>query len=152
MGTNFYLIEATEEDILSYSPEFHIGKRSGAGPYCWDCNKTLCMHGNEGLHGGYAQWHTRCPDCGKEPSLEELTESTGGRKLGFNKNPPAKKTGVRSCCSFTWAMEQERVQSLPKTGKVIKDEYGREYTLQDFQGVLEECPVNFYNSVGALFA
>ena len=39
MGTNFYIIDKDQE----YSEGRHIGKRSAAGWYCWDCGTTLCI-------------------------------------------------------------------------------------------------------------
>ena len=53
MGTNFYWIvtgtAAVPSDVKvpieEDSPEVHIGKRSAAGPYCWDCGVTLCEGG-----------------------------------------------------------------------------------------------------------
>lgn len=39
MGTNFY-----------FSNGGHIGKRSAAGWYCWDCKQTFCVNGEEHVH------------------------------------------------------------------------------------------------------
>ena len=36
--------------------------------------------------------------------------------------------------------------------KVIENEYGDLYTLEEFRAVLEECPVQFIHSVGAYFS
>ena len=42
MGTNYYLKGHRGDD----NPKYHIGKRSAAGLYCWDCHITLCKGGN----------------------------------------------------------------------------------------------------------
>lgn len=51
MGTNFYTIDITKNEKIDHmDPEFHIGKRSAAGLYCWDCDITLCKDGKEFVH------------------------------------------------------------------------------------------------------
>ena len=141
MGTNFYVKGHQNND----EPRYHIGKRSAAGLYCWDCNATLCVGGVIAIHKGEAVWADACPLCGKTPEKENLADSSSGRELGFNHNEPGKKTGVRSCSSFTWA------RKLGKIRKIV-DEYGREYTREQFNKVLEECPIQFYHSLGQRFS
>jgi hypothetical protein len=146
MGTNFYLRSGE-----------HVGKRSAAGMYCWECGVTLCKNGEEGIHYGCRQeghsafcdchWHKECPVCGAKQKKEKLENSTGGRELGFNKNKPGKKNGVQSCCSFTWAIEKDKI----KNRFVFKDEYGRSFSRDEFKKILEECPVQFYNLIGVEF-
>lgn len=138
MGTNFYLKGHRGDN----DPQFHIGKRSAAGQYCWDCGITLCKSGEEGIHGGTSRWHRKCPKCGQQPTPERLEESSAGRELGFNKSKPRRKKGVKSCSSFTWA--RAGLGDIPEKGKPIEDEYGQKYSLLQFLGVLEECPINFY--------
>ena len=36
--------------------------------------------------------------------------------------------------------------------KVIENEYGDLYSLQEFEAVLSECPIQFTNSMGTIFA
>lgn len=48
MGTNFYLKGHRGDD----DPKYHIGKRSAAGLYCWDCRITLCKGGESAIHRG----------------------------------------------------------------------------------------------------
>ena len=43
MGTNFYLGKYVYETKY----ENHIGKRSAAGLYCWDCDETLIIGGKD---------------------------------------------------------------------------------------------------------
>lgn len=142
MGTNFYLL--SDDDYDSMDPEYHIGKRSAAGWYCWDCKTTLTKGGIKNVHHGIGQYN-RCPVCGKRPAKEPIEESSAGRELGFNKSTPKKKTGVKSCASFTWAMPRNRLDKLNSRKKEIIDEYGRRYNIGEFQKILEECPIQFFN-------
>jgi len=134
MGTNFY----RKGYIGNDNPDYHIGKRSAAGWYCWDCNVSLCKDGDSAVHTSTRdKWYDKCPICGKGIDKEDLNNSTVGRELGFNKSRPKRKTGVSSCCSFTWARDLGRIRK-------IQDEYGRHYTKEEFLEVLEECPIEFY--------
>jgi hypothetical protein len=135
MGTNFY-----------YKKNVHIGKRSAAGFYCWDCNITLCKNGNNSIHQSESKWHEKCPKCGKS-YLDEGFNSSVGRELGFNKSPYGKKVGVRSCSSFTWAIEKGKIKF-----RKITDEYGRQFSRKEFEKILEECPVQFYDNIGKSFS
>jgi hypothetical protein len=159
MGTNFYVAGHANDS----SPKFHLGKRSAAGMYCWDCHKTLCKAGEARIHytSGYGlfgnhdqEWHKACPNCGKKPVPEPIGSGAVGRELGFNTSPPQSKTGVASCSSFNWAMTQERFENVSKSlrKKPIEDEYGRKYTLEEFRQVLVECPVRYFSSIGKEFS
>jgi len=162
MGTNFYLRGHGHTD----DPQYHIGKRSTAGQYCWDCDITLCRKGNSGIHGE-SSWHDACPKCGKKPREESLSEGAVGRELGFNKSEPKKKSGVSSAASFTWAMPPHIVlhdgfekethclhcgQKFKEEDKIIESEYGDIYTLEEFKQILEECPIRFIHSIGEWFS
>lgn len=152
MGTNFYLNYNGETDY-----ENHIGKRSAAGLYCWDCNKSLCKGA---VHYGNG-YYEACPICGKKLEKETLKESLGGRELGFNppigKNKPKRKQGVKVCSSFTWAISPIEAQTKMgelqklKVGCVI-DEYGTEYTVDEFEEVLNECPIRIIDSITETFS
>ena len=105
MGTNFYVRGYRHDD----GPMTHIGKRSAAGLYCWDCGVTLCKGGESQVHMGRwedqdERWYKKCPKCGKSPLKESFETSSSGRELGFNKTQPTKKTGVQSCSSFSWCV------------------------------------------------
>jgi len=155
MGTNFYFGMTRDEAGV------HIGKRSAAGLYCWDCGVSLCnkskdtwsgkyFYGNDAIHYSNIndeKWLDCCPICGKKPTEESVENSTGGRELGFNKNKPQRKTGVATCSSFTWAVSPKRFKDLIKIA-LIYDEYGGFYTKKDFQAVLKECPIKFYEEIG----
>ena len=146
MGTNFYVTGHGRTD----DPKWHLGKRSAAGYYCWDCGISLCMAGEERVHYGKGytnddNWYKACPKCGKKPTEESLDFSSAGRELGFNKTKPKRKTGVASCSSFTWARKLGKVQK-------IKNEYGDEYTREEFEQVLLECPIQFNHMLGQWFS
>ena len=134
MGTNFYKLDGT-----------HIGKRSAAGQYCWDCEITLCKNGNEGVHYSASDWYDKCPKCGKSP--DDNGANAMWKELGFSK-VNGKQKGVSSCCSFTWAITPEKIEKV----KFVKDEYGRRYTKADFMKELEFCPIQFFNMVGKEFS
>jgi hypothetical protein len=153
MGTNFYN-KVTEQ---------HIGKRSAAGVYCWDCRVSLRRGGESEVHSGgryimtypssqwaaerAKEWHEVCPQCGNRPAEEGIDESSAGRELGFNTDPPKRKKGVSSCSSFSWAIEPEDLKGVG----AILDEYDHEYTAEDFAAALKECPIQFRDSIGMEF-
>jgi hypothetical protein len=141
MGTNFYTLKKE-----------HIGKRSAAGLYCWDCNTTLCMGGEKAIHNSDSfQWYKKCPKCGKSPVFETLEQSSAGRELGFNKTLPALKKGVASCSSFTWAVSQK--DFCLKRIEFVKDEYGRKIPIKKFLNIVDlECPVQYTHLIGDEFS
>ncbi len=145
MGTNFYVRGWKSRD--SMDPKYHIGKRSAAGLFCWDCGVTLCKGGPTGVHHEYP-WFTACLLCGQKQS-EEGWESSAGRELGFAKYPPGKKAGVKSCCSFTWCMDPDK---FLKKRVTIWNEYGDNFSHDEFLKILEECPIQFKESIGQWFS
>lgn len=162
MGTNFYLMAqeaACPECKRPYDKPKkvegeHVGKRSAAGYYCWDCNRTLNKGGLAGVHqSGFGFWDA-CPNCGKKRPDEDITAGAAGRELGFNKSPPQKKQGVASCSSFTWAIQPSELDKLDSKSLalVIVDEYGHEFTLAEFKQVLTECPIQYLDSIGRDFS
>lgn len=143
MGTNFYVVGEAD----AFGEQAHIGKRSAAGRYCWDCGVTLCKGGKANIHYGVG-FYDECPMCGRQALEESLKRGAAGRELGFNTSPPQRKRGVQSAASFTWAMAPEKATDLT----LIEDEYGRLYTRNEFFQVLEECPIQFFDSVGQEFS
>lgn len=145
MGTNYYFIRDKE----------HIGKRSAAGSYCFDCDITLNIGGNEEIHITLGNWHNECPKCGKMLTREKFEDSTVGIELGFNTKQDEIRTGVRSCSSFTFAISPiDKRLDLPKFlryTKLVKDEYGREFTMEEFQKILEACPIKFHHLIHHVF-
>ena len=161
MGTNYYIKGYSENDNMN--PNWHIGKRSAAGHFCFDCDTTLCVDGPERVHycrtgNRDTQWHTSCPMCGKMPNQENMAQSSGGLELGFNKNPYVKKTGVASASSFSFAMSLRDLKRALKHdfGKLSKaivvDEYDREYSYKEFIDMLNTIPKCLqYDCIGEEF-
>ena len=147
MGTNFYF-NIRDNDL-------HIGKRSAAGAYCYDCGRTLCKGGINGIHRD-VEFHDRCPSCmRKNNKNENYGNSAAGRELGFCKEPRVELTGIRSASSFTWDMDPIYVMLMlnaTRTKKPVKDEYGRRLTKTEFYNILKECPIRFYDSIGNNFS
>jgi hypothetical protein len=169
VGTNFYLypdkplLVKVADKLREHKDQgIHIGKRSAAGTFCWDCNITLHKKGNDGIHHGCrtpghiacdCDWHETCPRCGKKRKKESLSESAAGRELGFDKSKPKRKKGVSTCCSFRWAMSKVSLDDYLSRGYKIKNEYGDYFTESGFKHeVLEECPVQYFDMIGQEFS
>ena len=146
MGTNFYLDDPTKR----LRRGVHVGKRSAAGLYCWDCRITLCRQGAADVHCD-SDWYGECPCCGKGQVEEPLEESSVGRELGFNKSKPKKKTGVRSCSSFSWAIHPTEI-FLKEPGPNIVSEYGEIFDPDKFREILLECSIQYYDMIGREFS
>lgn len=160
MGTNFYwhapgaeFTLPTGETVFSGvdrdTMQMHIGKRSAAGLYCWDCGVTLRAGGESEIHRstGESGWHKRCPKCGAEPVNEGLKAGPAAVELGFAKPRIERPKGVRGCSSFTWQQDPEEVKAACRKfsdKQIIEDEYHRLYTGQEFLDMIESnCPVFF---------
>ena len=139
MGTNFYFLD-----------DVHIGKRSAAGLYCFNCGVTLCKEGEAQIHYGKSDWFDACPKCGVKRIEEKLENSSAGMELGFNKKVSEIKKGVATCCSFTWAFVPFHFRHTKS--KFVKDEYGTRYTLKEFNQMLDSYPVHYYGSIGKEFS
>jgi hypothetical protein len=170
MGTNFYW--AIEKAVLPTGvrlsqvndhsdPLVHIGKRSAAGIYCWDCGLTLCLDGERAIHSGDARWSDACPKCGaKQPSPtyseNPILAGPVGVELGFSSPRTARPTGVRGAASFSWAQDPVLVEGYCRRHprqKAIKDEYDRKLTCAEFLTMLEaNCPIRFTHSLGIHFS
>jgi hypothetical protein len=137
MGCNFYTMSGK-----------HIGKRSAAGLYCWDCEITLCKGGKDNVHHSGYEWYDKCPACGKEYIGEGLEASSAGRELGFNKGEYKIKSGVASCSSFNWAMHKDKLKRI----RFVKDEYGKKYTTGEFWDMFKEIPIEFTDMIGSEFS
>lgn len=152
MGTNYYFIGHDTDD-----PAYHIGKRSGAGLYCYKCDVSLCKGGKENVHYGKYKWYDKCPVCGDKRALEEKYDY---KKTGPNSYTATiiksiqRNTEVKSCCSFSWAMHPSRLEQCLPLGniKCIWDEYHEELTLEEMLNIVNECPIKFYNHIGSCFS
>jgi len=167
MGTNFYwiapespaikLANGQEKELfIDYDdPDIHIGKRSAAGMYCWDCDITLCKDGNDGIHYSKPMYEA-CPKCNAGPAHEKLAGSSSGIELGLAQPETNPKTGVRSCCSFSWCQEPAKVRMLCADladSPVIVDEYGIKHSGAKFLEMIDaNCPVQFTRSIGERFS
>ena len=141
MGTNYYDESGG-----------HICKVSAAGPYCWDCDTTLCVGGKDQVHYSDA-WYDKCPICNAPIPDESLDSSAAGQQLGFAGMRDVKPHGITSVCSVTWAVHPRDVVPLIVTDKIIRDEYGREYSATDFFHMLEcNCPLWYYDAIGREFS
>lgn len=184
MGTNFYwrvqadgLLPTGEEPSGDHHrPTRHLGKRSAAGPYCWDCNITLCKEGKDAIHHSTLpplrpdedpfesmmhrlreeqrrKFHQQCPRCGREPSTNG--HQAAAVELGFQ--PPAyeRPRGVRGAASFSWAQDPKDVEAICRRhpeALLVEDEYGREMTGGDFLAMLVcNCPIQYTDSLGTVF-
>jgi len=146
MATNFYLMGHKHDD----SPEYHIGKRSAAGLYCWNCRITLCEQGESAIHSSESTFSDKCPKCGKKYEPKPGWHGAGAVELGFAQPyAPDERKGIDTCSSFTWAMNPERLRSKRK----VTDEYGRVYTIAEFNNiVLDNCPIQYKDSIGHEFS
>ena len=151
MGTNFYLIEYKHAtDVDSMDPKYHIGKRSAAGTFCWDCQITLCKDGKKQVHSMNSEWYDACPNCGKTKEHNAITEGAVAVELGFcEPDKPDQKHGVRVVSSFTWAMSPDKLKGKRR----VIDEYDREYTMKEFkENILGNCPIQFHIMIGRCFS
>lgn len=146
MGTNYYWKNYGErsDDI-----NIHIGKRSAAGLYCYDCGTTFTREGTELLHTGKSTEYDNCPCCGK--TIDENNKSiynAANVELGFQKDIHGiKLKGVQTASSFTWTLMKHKYNIIKKmkiTDKLIVDEYDREFTCKEFvENVLVFCPIEY---------
>ena len=161
MGTNFFwLVKQTNvatnacEIYKCEDPGIHIGKRSAAGYYCWDCNNSLAKQASEVPD---SESHYTCPYCGSKSIKEDLGNSAVGIELGFAKPVIERKKGVASCSSFSWAQAKTKIISIiactPIDSETIVDEYARCYTGRDFLVMVEaNCPIQYFDLVGTEFS
>ncbi|OGF64315.1 hypothetical protein A2Z53_00770 [Candidatus Giovannonibacteria bacterium RIFCSPHIGHO2_02_42_15] len=125
MSTNFYWLgaRASAEDI-----SMHIGILFAAGAYCWDCNQTFCMDGEDKVHVNNSEWHDACPKCGGE----------GGFTSSF-------------CCAQSPEVVSTKCRLRPSE-LLVADEYGKKSTGKEFLDMLtESCAIQFTDSIGKLF-
>jgi len=125
MGINFYwIIDEEMNPIVSDddgdSQEIHIGKRSCAGNYCYDCGIFLTYDHTKDAHNGKGRNCLRCPRCNSEG---------------------------KNACTFTWTMmyHLKRLQKLAVDYpdlNVVRDEYGGLNTASEFlNDILASCPI-----------
>lgn len=147
MSTNFYWIsKETDQDSI----QNHIGKRSAAGSYCFDCGTTLYEGGTDSIHTGennkvLGGWLEACPSCGKKASDNYSSKSNSIETVN-NLSPFSSKRGISMCNSFTWTLLKHKwtILKLVKTNpseKVIVNEYGVFFNAKEFLEELDACPI-----------
>lgn len=182
MGTNFYFKRSLldlPEDTDSDDPRIHIGKRSAAGLYCWDCDETLHKEGRERIHYSVPEhyWpngrvntmdlhamvrasenvtYKCCPKCGQAPAKSDsFSEGPAAIELGFAKPRAVRPTGVCGTSSFSWAQDPEKVGRICEQHAdepIIEDEYGREMAGHEFLDMLlSNCGIQYTHSIGVMF-
>ena len=135
MGTNFYWTGDEQSDDV----HVHIGKRSAAGAYCWDCGATLCLGGTNDIHTSDATWSKNCPACHRSADGGNIS-GAAAVELGFTRVGPDKQ-GITSCSSFTWTMlsHKWKLEKMREEGCLdvcVEDEYGRKYMAGQFLDVI----------------
>lgn len=142
MSTNFYWLPYQGEDILPNGfdipendddPRIHIGLRTGAGSYCWKCNRPIVWpiaprYAGQTEH----EEHTGSVVDDEFPQFEE--EGIGGRKIRL------RFAGIGGSYLFTWAQSRALVEQIckesPPDEKIIRDEYGTKYTGFQFMMIM----------------
>lgn len=165
MGTNFYFIEPAQrcphcdKPIGEPTEGEHIGKRSAAGLYCYDCDETLVRGGKASIHHSGGGSYDACPTCGaRPPDFKGLSRGAAGVELGFAQPEEERPKGVFTAASFSWAAEPEGENGVRAVcernleAEIIIDEYGRLMTGGAFLKMLRaNCPIEFRH-VGERFS
>ena len=146
MGCNFYWRNPDG------SPGSHIGKRSAAGWFCWDCNWQI--------GGGIAPHLVKCPRCGKGhvETVDPLTGrgSPAGIELGMASPRSERPKGVEGTSRFIWAKAPESVRAACEAEMdrvLIVDEYGHEITGRVLLSMLRgQCGIEDTSSIGQEFS
>lgn len=131
MGTNFYRIKTEaelEEDVKNGVEDLnqegeHIGKRSAAGMYCWDCGVTLNVNGEFWVHqsiksGHNRHWYYSEDKHNKNPDLF---------------NPIPKREDFDSDLDFNLSDNSEWFKRCPSCGK----KHEKEPSLSEGSGAVE---------------
>lgn len=120
MGMNIYTLKGK-----------HIGKRSAAGFWCWDCKIQV-----ESKNQFFI-----CPKCGLK--VYEQTAIKGFnpayRELGFTKAVEQRRTGIAGASHFTWhAKDRSEADKMVERKKFFKTEYGEIWNAKRFQRMFKE--------------
>lgn len=150
MGTNFYWLAKGK-----YKGD-HIGKRSAAGLWCWDCDCALYSEPAEHIHSGLGYELLSCPMCGAR--IPEKVHNAGHVELGFANPLKQRPTGITGVASFSFAQPPLEVGvKLMRhyMNPIVIDEYGRKLTGKEFLEMLTaNTPwrIQFYHSIGLDFS
>lgn len=149
MSTNFYWLGGDDWG------RDHIGKRSAAGSYCWDCRVTLCKEGESQIHFN-GTWLGACPRCGATHARRDgFVKGPAAVELGFAEPEETPPSGVEGAASFSWAIHPDAVRLRCEANmdvQIIRDEYDRLMTGREFLRMLAaNCPINFLH-IGEAFS
>lgn len=126
----------------------HIGKRSAAGIWCWDCKVPMYDESVQVPLAGITipKQLDACPNCGKKYVEKKSKFNPAMRELGFDKSKPKKRVGINGASSFTWCIDE--YYGLGKTVKEIKEklskikyvitEYDEKWTIKEFNAMFLE--------------
>ena len=142
MGMNFYVFDKTSPSKRGA----HIGKRSAAGVWCWDCKEEAAE--SKGVFF--------CFFCGAKRSIKDKTMfSPAFRELGFDRTTPRAREGIDGAGAFTWQLGSEgdnlgatTVKEMEEKVSEIKDfinEYDEHYAADQFKAVLSECLIRRFS-------
>lgn len=131
----------------------HIGKRSGAGLFCYSCNSWFNNPSNYDKRP--LGLRESCTYCGKQPEWSPNTSTN--LKPGFEKSENTRPSeGVKTTCSFTWANWPDEVYRIALTAppglKLVIDEYGHTMTGPEFLAMLRSSVDITYMSIGDVFS
>jgi hypothetical protein len=166
MGTNYYAYDVKSKEQL-----YHIGKRSAAGHFCWDCgmsskniakdnwDKKPYIYGTRAIHcGGFEENRLNneptdleyCPVCGKPFHVDKEEVNAMFAELGFSKQPNRTNN---TTCSFMFGISPYVLSDVMSNENIcVIDEYGRELTKEEFKEVIQNCGVKYYDFVGEDFS
>ena len=150
MGTNFYLTSVADE-----LKEKHLGKRSAAGLYCYDCDISLVTGLRGGLnvrspHYGEGTDYRTCPKCKTKPSGNLYNPEL------FTPRPDEmareERYVVRYCHSFSFAQARVRIDTYASEIDVV-DEYDRHMTMEELRTeVIAKAVFLFTHHIGQEFS
>ena len=113
----------------------HIGKRSAAGVWCWDCKKKLDYIA---VDDSFV-----CTAC--DNTCKGLSYNSALRELGIDTNKPKKHTGIDGASSFCWQVGScglggsiAAVKANLKRRKKVKTEYGDVWNIKQFWDMFKD--------------
>ena len=158
MSTNYYWKELPEwfkenAEHPTTDREYifiHIGKRSASGGYCYTCGATSHKYGTNEVHGK----HNANPShiFGKNQDLDAWNQECD--TYYHKKCPCCGKEFTEASTSFRWTLmiHKKLIERLAinksktkREQKVIVDEYGREFTAQEFLDATHS-PIEFQDA------
>ena len=126
----------------------HIGKRSAAGIWCWDCLIPMYDEDRKQEVAGISvpTPFEFCPSCGNKVETDK-GYNPAMRELGFDKSEPTILTGIQGANRFTWCTDavvglgttkKQIIEELQKNHKFVITEYGDTLSLDDFFKIFKQ--------------